>query len=70
MKFCKKQIFSLLLSTTLVLGSSAVSAAEFSSGTDAAETFSEENSSGDDLILLDPEDTFSDQTSQEELPSQ
>lgn len=70
MKFCKKQILSLLLSTTLVLGSSAVSAAEFSSGTDAAETFSEENSSGDDLILLDPEDTFSDQTSQEELPSQ
>lgn len=67
MKYRKKQLLSLLLSTALLIGNSAVSAASFSSGPSETIPFSEDTSSENDIILSDPEDSFSAQTVQEDI---
>ena len=59
MKYRKKQLLSLLLSTAILIGNSAVSAAGFSS--DANETVSSQRILPEnDISLADPEDSFSD----------
>ena len=60
MKYRKKQLLSLLLSTAILIGNSAVSAAGFSSDANETVSFSEDSSSENDISLADPEDSFSD----------
>lgn len=69
MKYRKKQLLSLLLSTAILIGNSSVSAAGFSSGANETVPFSEDTSSENDISLADPEDSFSasDQTAQEDI---
>ena len=60
MKYRKKQLLSLLLSTAILIGNSAVAAAGFSSDANETVSFSEDSSSENDISLADPEDSFSD----------
>ena len=60
MKYSKKQLLSLLLSTAILIGNSAVSAAGFSSDANETVSFSEDSSSENDISLANPEDSFSD----------